>query len=107
MDRDEADGYVYFNNDPGGAAVIDSAEFAALARAAEWSLRADRRRCPQGSLMVAAPGAAQQAQVPGGRDTHHSRSDQIEFKIFLFRTAWVFPARGTGIGRPGRAAGAG
>lgn len=26
--------YVYFNNDPGGAAVVDSAEFAALARAA-------------------------------------------------------------------------
>jgi uncharacterized protein YecE (DUF72 family) len=28
------DVYVYFNNDPGGAAVADSAEFAALARAA-------------------------------------------------------------------------
>jgi hypothetical protein len=26
--------YVYFNNDPGGAAVVNSAEFAALARAA-------------------------------------------------------------------------
>jgi hypothetical protein len=24
--------YVYFNNDPGGAAVVNSAEFAALAR---------------------------------------------------------------------------
>jgi uncharacterized protein YecE (DUF72 family) len=31
---DEADVYVYFNNDPGGAAVIDSAEFAALAHEA-------------------------------------------------------------------------
>ena len=29
-----ADVYVYFNNDPGGAAVIDSAAFAALARQA-------------------------------------------------------------------------
>ena len=29
---DEADVYVYFNNDPGGAAVINSAQFAALAR---------------------------------------------------------------------------
>jgi uncharacterized protein YecE (DUF72 family) len=28
------DVYVYFNNDPGGAAVVDSAEFAALAREA-------------------------------------------------------------------------
>jgi uncharacterized protein YecE (DUF72 family) len=28
-----ADVYVYFNNDPGGAAVVNSAEFAALARA--------------------------------------------------------------------------
>src|ERR1700749_3404250 len=28
---DEADVYVYFNNDPGGAAVINSAQFAALA----------------------------------------------------------------------------
>ena len=26
-----ADMYVYFNNDPGGAAVVNSAEFAALA----------------------------------------------------------------------------
>jgi uncharacterized protein YecE (DUF72 family) len=31
---DEADVYVYFNNDPGGAAVINSAQFAALARRA-------------------------------------------------------------------------
>jgi uncharacterized protein YecE (DUF72 family) len=30
----DADVYVYFNNDPGGAAVVNSAEFAALARAA-------------------------------------------------------------------------
>jgi uncharacterized protein YecE (DUF72 family) len=29
-----ADVYVYFNNDPGGAAVVNSAEFAALARQA-------------------------------------------------------------------------
>jgi uncharacterized protein YecE (DUF72 family) len=29
---DEADVYVYFNNDPGGAAVINSAQFAGLAR---------------------------------------------------------------------------
>jgi uncharacterized protein YecE (DUF72 family) len=29
---DGADVYVYFNNDPGGAAVVDSAAFAALAR---------------------------------------------------------------------------
>ena len=31
---DEADVYVYFNNDPGGAAVINSAQFATLARQA-------------------------------------------------------------------------
>jgi uncharacterized protein YecE (DUF72 family) len=31
---DGADVYVYFNNDPGGAAVVNSAEFAALARRA-------------------------------------------------------------------------
>jgi uncharacterized protein YecE (DUF72 family) len=31
---DEADVYVYFNNDPGGAAVINSAQFAELARQA-------------------------------------------------------------------------
>jgi uncharacterized protein YecE (DUF72 family) len=31
---DEADVYVYFNNDPGGAAVINSAQFAGLARQA-------------------------------------------------------------------------
>jgi uncharacterized protein YecE (DUF72 family) len=31
---DEADVYVYFNNDTGGAAVINSAEFAGLARQA-------------------------------------------------------------------------
>ena len=31
---DEADLYVYFNNDPGGAAVINSAQFADLARQA-------------------------------------------------------------------------
>jgi uncharacterized protein YecE (DUF72 family) len=30
----DGDVYVYFNNDPGGAAVVDSAEFAALAREA-------------------------------------------------------------------------
>jgi uncharacterized protein YecE (DUF72 family) len=29
--------YVYFNNDPGGAAVVNSAEFAALAREAGLS----------------------------------------------------------------------
>ena len=34
---DQADVYVYFNNDPGGAAVINSAEFAALARRAGWT----------------------------------------------------------------------
>jgi uncharacterized protein YecE (DUF72 family) len=28
----DADVYVYFNNDPGGAAVVNSATFAALAR---------------------------------------------------------------------------
>jgi len=32
--RSQADVYVYFNNDPGGAAVVNSAEFAALAREA-------------------------------------------------------------------------
>jgi len=31
---DEASVYVYFNNDPGGAAVINSAQFADLARQA-------------------------------------------------------------------------
>jgi len=32
------DAYVYFNNDPGGAAVRDAARFAALARAAGWDV---------------------------------------------------------------------
>jgi uncharacterized protein YecE (DUF72 family) len=32
-----ADMHVYFNNDPGGAAVVNSAEFAALAREAGLS----------------------------------------------------------------------
>jgi uncharacterized protein YecE (DUF72 family) len=31
-----ADVYVYFNNDPGGAAVVNSAEFAQLAQEAGW-----------------------------------------------------------------------
>jgi len=31
---DDAEVYVYFNNDPGGAAVINSAQFAAMARQA-------------------------------------------------------------------------
>ena len=31
---DEADVYVYFNNDPGGAAVVNSVQFAELARQA-------------------------------------------------------------------------
>jgi uncharacterized protein YecE (DUF72 family) len=31
---DEANVFVYFNNDPGGAAVINSAQFADLARQA-------------------------------------------------------------------------
>ena len=35
---DEANVYVYFNNDPGGAAVINSAQFAALARQAGSSM---------------------------------------------------------------------
>ena len=34
---DQANVYVYFNNDPGGAAVINSAQFAALARKAGCS----------------------------------------------------------------------
>jgi uncharacterized protein YecE (DUF72 family) len=33
-----ADVYVYFNNDPGGAAVADSAAFARLAAAAGWAV---------------------------------------------------------------------
>jgi uncharacterized protein YecE (DUF72 family) len=35
---DEADVYVYFNNDHGGAAVINSAQFAELAREAGRSV---------------------------------------------------------------------
>jgi uncharacterized protein YecE (DUF72 family) len=35
---DEADVYVYFNNDPGGAAVINSAQFAGLAHQAGRSV---------------------------------------------------------------------
>jgi uncharacterized protein YecE (DUF72 family) len=35
---DEANVYVYFNNDPGGAAVINSARFADLARQAGRSV---------------------------------------------------------------------
>ena len=34
----DQDCYVYFNNDPGGAAVRDAARFAALARAAGWEV---------------------------------------------------------------------
>jgi uncharacterized protein YecE (DUF72 family) len=35
---DQADVYVYFNNDQGGAAVINSAQFARLAREAGRSV---------------------------------------------------------------------
>jgi uncharacterized protein YecE (DUF72 family) len=35
---DTATVYVYFNNDPGGAAVVDSAVFARLARRAGWTV---------------------------------------------------------------------
>ena len=45
---DDADVYVYFNNDPGGAAVVNSAEFGALARAA--GLPASRTPPPGGGL---------------------------------------------------------
>jgi uncharacterized protein YecE (DUF72 family) len=48
---DEADVYVYFNNDPGGAAVINSARFAGLARQA-------------GYTATRTPGAGQVAATP-------------------------------------------
>lgn len=44
------DAYVYFNNDPGGAAVRDAARFAALARAAGW----DVTRTPDAAELAAA-----------------------------------------------------
>jgi uncharacterized protein YecE (DUF72 family) len=43
---DEADVYVYFNNDQGGAAVINSAQFAALARRAGRSVSRAPGRTP-------------------------------------------------------------
>ncbi len=43
----DADVYVYFNNDPGGAAVVNSVQFAALARAAGLSVT---RTPPDGSV---------------------------------------------------------
>jgi uncharacterized protein YecE (DUF72 family) len=46
---DRADVYVYFNNDPGGAAVVNSAEFAALGRAAG---RAVTRTPPAGAVAL-------------------------------------------------------
>jgi uncharacterized protein YecE (DUF72 family) len=47
-----ADVYVYFNNDPGGAAVVNSAEFAALAREAGL----DVTRTPEvGEVPLTAP----------------------------------------------------
>jgi uncharacterized protein YecE (DUF72 family) len=49
---DEADVYVYFNNDPGGAAVVNSAEFAGLARQAGRSVT----RTPAAGQAAAAPG---------------------------------------------------
>lgn len=45
----EADVYVYFNNDPGGAAVINSAQFAGLARQAGR----DVTRVPEASELAA------------------------------------------------------
>jgi uncharacterized protein YecE (DUF72 family) len=48
---DEADVYVYFNNDPGGAAVLNSAVFAGLARQA-------------GYTATRTPGAGQVAATP-------------------------------------------
>ena len=48
----DADVYVYFNNDPGGAAVADSAAFAALARGAGLTVS---RTPPPGSIAPAVP----------------------------------------------------
>jgi uncharacterized protein YecE (DUF72 family) len=47
-----ADVYVYFNNDPGGAAVADSIAFAALARAAGLTVT---RTPPAGSVPLTTP----------------------------------------------------
>jgi uncharacterized protein YecE (DUF72 family) len=44
--------YVYFNNDPGGAAVINSAQFAELARQA-------------GRSVTRVPAAGELAGIPG------------------------------------------
>jgi uncharacterized protein YecE (DUF72 family) len=53
-----ADVYIYFNNDPGGAAVVDSATFAALARARGLTVT---RTPPVGAvpLTTAIPGSHQ------------------------------------------------
>jgi uncharacterized protein YecE (DUF72 family) len=51
---DEADVYVYFNNDPGGAAVANSARFAGLARRAG---RGVTRTPEAGQAAAATPGA--------------------------------------------------
>jgi uncharacterized protein YecE (DUF72 family) len=47
-----ADTYVYFNNDPGGAAVVNSAEFAAAARRAGLE---PTRTPPPGSVPLTPP----------------------------------------------------
>lgn len=47
---DESDVYVYFNNDPGGAAVVDAAEFARIATAAGRTVtRTPPARPPSGA----------------------------------------------------------
>ena len=48
---DEADVYVYFNNDPGGAAVINSAQFADFVRQAGCSVT----RTPKVGQVAATP----------------------------------------------------
>jgi uncharacterized protein YecE (DUF72 family) len=63
---DDADTFVYFNNDPGGAAVADAAAFARLAR------RAGRRvtRVPEPLGRQAAPGSPARSQRPGPDQSH-------------------------------------
>ena len=81
---DEADVYVYFNNDPGGAAVVNSAEFADLAR------QAGKQRDPH------ARGR------PGGRDRGHP--DLVRIRTAELRSGAGSPAPPAGhrAGPPGK-----
>jgi uncharacterized protein YecE (DUF72 family) len=60
---DAADVYVYFNNDPGGAAVVNSVQFAGLARQAGRGVT----RVPAGGELAGLPAGDQGRPGPGMR----------------------------------------